>query len=55
MVSMNVLDSELLATLGTATGENGAAALGGHASTEAVALGALVLIGLVRTLHSGSS
>jgi len=52
---MNVLDSELLATLGTATGEDGAAALGGHTSTETVALGALALIGLVRTLHSGSS
>lgn len=45
------LDSEPLTTLGAATSEDGAAALGGHTGTEAVALGTLPLIGLVGTLH----
>ena len=48
------LDGQLLATLGTTTGEDGAAALGGHASTEAVSLGTLALVGLIRTLHDES-
>ena len=49
------LDSETLAALCTTTGENGTAALGGHAGTEAVGGGALALVGLIRTLHSYSS
>ena len=52
---MASLDREALATLCATTGENGTAALGGHASTEAVRGGALALVGLVRTLHSYSS
>ena len=51
MVFTGCLDSEPLATLGTTAGENVTAALGGHAGTEAVALGALPLVGLIRTLH----
>ena len=45
------LDGQPLATLCATTREDGAAALGGHAGTEAVGLGALALVGLVRTLH----
>ena len=45
------LDGELVTALGTTTSEHGTAALGGHTSTEAVALGALPLIRLIRTLH----
>lgn len=45
------LDSELLATLGATTCENGAAALGCHAGAEAMGLCALPLVGLIRTLH----
>lgn len=46
------LDGKALAALGTTTSEHGAAALGGHTSTEAVGLGTLTLVRLVRTLHS---
>jgi hypothetical protein len=49
------LDGEALATLGATTGENETATLGSHAGTEAVALGALPLVGLVGTLHWKSS
>lgn len=49
------LDGELLAALGAATGENLTAALGGHTGAETVGLGALALVGLIRTLHSYSS
>ncbi len=49
------LDGELLAALGTTTGENLASSLGGHTSTETVGLCALALVGLIRTLHSYSS
>ena len=49
------LDGETLAALGAATGENGAAALGGHAGAEAVGLGTLPRVGLVRTLHIETS
>ena len=49
------LDSEPLATLGTTTGENGAAPLGSHAGTEAVGGSTLPLVGLIRTLHVYSS
>ena len=49
------LDSEPLATLGTTTGEDGAATLGGHAGAEAVSGSTLPLVGLVRTLHVYSS
>ena len=52
MVSIRSLDGQPLAALGTTTGQNGAAALGGHAGTEAVGLGALALVRLVRTLHN---
>ena len=45
------LDGETLAPLSTTGSEDSATTLGGHAGTEAVALGALPLIGLVRTLH----
>lgn len=46
-----VAHRQTLAPLGAATGEHGAAALGGHTGTEAVGLGALALIRLIRTLH----
>ena len=46
---------EPLAALGTTTGEDGAAALGGHTRAEAVALGTLALVRLVRTLHCNPS
>ena len=52
MVSMRRLDGQPLAALGTTTGQNGAAALGGHTGTEAVGLCALALVRLVRTLHN---
>lgn len=42
---------EALAALGTTAGEHLTTGGSGHAGTEAVALGALPLIGLVRTLH----
>lgn len=45
------LDSDLLAPLGTTTGKNVATTLGGHASTETVALSTLPLVRLIRTLH----
>lgn len=44
-------DSQPLATLGTTTGEDGAATLGCHTGTEAMALGPLALVGLISTLH----
>ena len=44
-------DGELLAALGTAASEHGTAALGGHTGAEAVGLGTLALIRLIRTLH----
>lgn len=50
-----LLDGEALATLGTTTGQDGTAALGGHAGAEPVSGGALALVRLVRTLHSYSS
>ena len=46
-----LLHAETLATLGTTTGQNSTAALGGHAGAEAVGLGALALVRLIRTLH----
>lgn len=45
------LNAETLASFGATSGENGAAALGGHASTEAVALGALASVRLVSAFH----
>ena len=51
MVSMAFLDSEPLAALGAATGEDGTATLGCHASAEAVGLGTLPLVRLICTLH----
>ena len=50
-----VADGELLAALGTTTCENLTAALCRHPGTEAVALSALPLVGLIRTLHLESS
>ena len=50
-----LLDGEALAALGATTGQDGAAALGGHAGTEPVRGGALALVRLIRTLHSYSS
>ena len=46
-----ILDGELLAPLGTTTRQDVTAALGGHASTKAMALGPLPLVGLICTLH----
>lgn len=46
-----VLDGKTLATLGAAARKDGAAVLGCHASTEAVGLCALPLVGLIRALH----
>ncbi len=51
MVFIGILDGELLAALGATARENRAAALGGHTSAEAVGLGALPLVGLIRALH----
>ena len=48
-------DSELLAALGTTTGEYSAAVLGGHTSTETVGAGALDDAGLESTFHDGRS
>lgn len=48
---VSLLDSETLAALGAATGEHGTTALGGHTGTEAMGLGTLTLIRLIRTLH----
>lgn len=45
------LDGQPLATLGTTTGEDLTAALGSHTGAEAVALCALALVRLIRTLH----
>ena len=45
------LHGETLATLSATAGENGTATLGGHTGAEAVGLGALALVRLVRTLH----
>ena len=50
-VALLVGDGQALAALGATTGENLTAVLRGHAGKEAVALGTLPLIGLVRTLH----
>lgn len=50
-----LLDGKTLAALGAATGQDGAAALGGHAGTEPVSGGALALVRLVGALHSYSS
>ena len=44
-------DGQALAALGTTTGQNLAAVLGGHAGTEAVDAGALEHAGLESTLH----
>ena len=49
------LHGQALAALRTTTGQDGAAALGGHAGTEAVGGGALALVGLIGTLHVYSS
>ncbi len=45
------LDGQPLAALGATTGQNGATTLGGHARAEAVGLGTLALVRLIRTLH----
>ena len=42
---------EGLAALGATTGEHGTTTLGGHTGTEAMGLGTLTLIRLIRTLH----
>lgn len=47
-----VLHAEALAALGAAAGQNAAAALRGHASTETVALGTLTLVRLIGALHN---
>lgn len=49
------LHGQALAALRATTGQDGAAALGGHAGTEAVGGGALALVGLIGTLHVYSS
>ena len=46
-----LLDSETLAALGATASEHGTTALGGHTGTEAMGLGTLTLIRLIRTLH----
>ena len=48
---VSLLDSETLAALGTTTGEHGTTTLSGHTGTEAMGLGTLTLIRLIRTLH----
>ena len=45
------LHAQTLATLGTTTSENRAAALGGHTGAETVRLSALALVRLIRALH----
>lgn len=49
--SIPLLHAETLASFGATACENGTAALGGHASTETVALGALASVRLVGALH----
>ena len=46
-----VSDADPLTAFGTTSGEHGTAALGGHTRTEAVALGALPLVGLISAFH----
>ena len=48
---VSLLDSETLAALGATTGEHGTTTLSGHTGTEAMGLGTLTLIRLIRTLH----
>ena len=48
------LHAETLTTLSTASSQNLAAALGCHAGTEAVALGTLTSVRLIRALHIDS-
>lgn len=48
------LHAKTLAALGAATSQDGTTALGSHASTETVALGALALIRLISALHIDS-
>ena len=45
------LHAEALASLGATSGQDGTAALRRHAGTEAVALGALARVRLIRALH----
>ena len=46
-----LLDAETLATLCAASSEHSAATLGGHTSTEAVALSALAVVRLIGAFH----
>ena len=48
---VSLLDSETLAALGATTGKHGTTTLSGHTGTEAMGLGTLTLIRLIRTLH----
>ena len=50
-VQMNPLHAEALASFGATSSQHGTAALGGHASAEAVAHSPLVGIGLISALH----
>ena len=45
------LDGETLATLCATAGQDGASALGGHTSTEAMALRTLASVRLISALH----
>ena len=51
---VSLLDSETLAALGTTTGEHGTTTLSGHTGTEAMGLGTLTLIRLIRFILSSS-
>lgn len=48
------LDGEALAALGTTTGKDGTTTLGRHTGAEAMGLGALALVRLIRTLHDAN-
>lgn len=48
---MNPLNAETLTALSTTSSQNLTAALGGHASTEAVAFGTLTSVRLISALH----
>ena len=48
----DALNGEALATLCTTASQNGTAALGGHTSTEAMALRTLASVRLISALHN---
>ena len=54
-VPSNALRAESLAALGTTTGQQVAAALGGHAGTKSMGTGTMQIAGIKSTFHSTAS